>query len=322
MQRRTVWVASVTLLVGLTAAMAQSETDRSHIKELWSQGAKMYHRGCPVGAIRFWRQAVEEDGGNAPIQEKIDRVIAELTVYRLASVVDPTTIQLSADDRELTVHLVGVALGDTVPPNVEAAAAETAAVAGLNQLAGGQDLYLCGAERHLARDGSATCNVFVGTEFKSLPVAMVSQGLLRPRGRVMLTPMLTAAQTEARAAGAGIWQGYRPMPEETAPPRRLNGRLLVPLRQTAEWFGAKLQVTEDGRLIVSSKEFAITGHLDSAEARINGRLRTLDFPLTQQGDNVYVPVQMIAGAAKAEAVSNSATGEVVITRGDAWTMLP
>lgn len=323
MQRRTVWVAVVAAVCGLTAAIAQDEGDKAAIRELWDRGASLYQRGCPVGAIRFWREAVKADSGNAPIQEKIDRVLGELVVYKLASVVDATTIVLSAEDKELTVHLLGVGLGDTVPPNVDAAAANEATLAGLKELTDGQAIYLCGAERRLARDGSATCNVFLTTEFNSLPVELVRRGLLRPsRGKVLLTPQLEAAQTEARAAGVGLWKGYRPMPAGTPAPRRVQGRLLVPLRQTAEWFGAKLQVMEDGRLIVASKEFAIVGHLGSAEARINGRLRTLDFPLTQQGDNVFVPVQMIAGAAKAEAVSNLATGEVILTGGGAWTMLP
>lgn len=320
----------VAMMVGFVVCgtvSAQAEGDKSPVKVLWEQGADRYHGADALGALLYWKEAVRIDPGNAPIQEKIDRVKPELQTYAVLDAVDGNHVVISLDGRDETVRLRGLDITGALPPTASPLEISQAATAATRRLLQGKSAYLSrdilGGRR--GPDGLRRGSIVTAPDLAWANEELVREGLARidSRDGFPAGELLWRAQAQAKAAKAGLWKGFRPLPDEAdvRPSYRVDGRLMVPLRPLAEWLNAKLTVHDDGRFVIANREFAVVCYLADVEGEINGRRKKLDKPIILPGSVVYVPVHLIAAAAKAEAVSLP-TGELFFKYHDEWTLLP
>lgn len=123
-----------------------------------------------------------------------------------------------------------------------------------------------------------------------------------------LVPFAASAQNTVAVVVNGQTMSFDQPPIEQA------GRVYVPLRGIFEQLGASV-VYQNGTINATSAGRAITLHIGSNQATVNGQTVTLDSPPFVQGSRTLVPLRFVAQSLGAAVNWNNNTDTVTITGG-------
>lgn len=100
------------------------------------------------------------------------------------------------------------------------------------------------------------------------------------------------------------------------PPQKIDGRVMVPLRQIFEGLGAKVGWDEKTQTVTGSKDdTSVILVLNEKNATVNGKTVTLDAPSTKIKGRTFVPARFVAEGLDADVKWDNDMQQVIITTG-------
>jgi len=132
-----------------------------------------------------------------------------------------------------------------------------------------------------------------------------------------LTPFASLASANGESSEITVTIDGRPIYFDVAP-RKIGGRVMVPLRAIFESLGAKVDWEESTRTITGTKDGTVVKlRLDDTRATIDGKTVMLDVAATKINGRTLVPARFVAESFGAEVEWDESRKQVVIRTGAA-----